>query len=317
MHNIRMRQRRRDRCIYLSKKIILAMKLTIAFMLIATLHAMSTGLAQTVTLHLNNTSLETAFSTIRQQTGYRFIYAEEALQNTKKVRVNLHNVPLKNALDKLIENQPLTYQLHDGTIVLKTISKTVIKKEPVRTIQQASTTVNGLVTDSLGMPLSGVSVGVKDNNRIGTTTDLNGRYVLEVPINAILIFSMVGYDKQEIPVQDRSVVNVKMHYADSDIDEVVVVAFGTQKKSEVVGAMTTINPSELRIPSSNLTTALAGRIAGIIAYQRSGEPGQDNADFFIRGVTSFGTGKVDPLILIDGVEFSTTDLRNLQPDDIA
>src|SRR5690606_13855106 len=97
---------------------------------------------------------------------------------------------------------------------------------------------------------------------------------------------------------------------DGDLEEVVVVAYGTQKKSEVVGAMSTINASELRIPSSNLTTALAGRIAGIIAYQRSGEPGQDNADFFIRGVTSFGTGKVDPLILIDGVEFSTTDLRN-------
>src|SRR5690606_11352465 len=269
------------------------------------------------TLHLNNKSLETAFSIIRQQTGYRFIYPEEALRNTKKVRVDLQNVPLKNALDKLTENQPLTYQLHDGTIVVKAVPKTIIKKERVIVRQQESNTVNGLVTDSLGTPLSGVSVGVKDNNRIGTTTDLNGRYVLEVPADAVLVFSMVGYNRQEIPVKDRSVVNVKMHYADSDIDEVVVVAYGTQKKSEVVGAMTTINPDELRIPSSNLTTALAGRIAGIIAYQRSGEPGQDNADFFIRGVTSFGTGKVDPLILIDGVEFSTTDLRNLQPDDIA
>lgn len=317
MHNIRTRQRRRDRCIYLSKKNILAMKLTIAFMLIATLHAMSTGFAQTVTLHLNNKSLETAFSTIRQQTGYRFIYAEEALRNTKKVSVNLQSVPLKDALDRLVENQPLRYQLHDGTIVLKAFPKTVIRKAPVHTMQQEPITVNGLVTDSLGTPLSGVSVAVKDNSRIGTTTDLNGRYVLEVPKDAVLIFSMVGYNRQEIMLGNRSVLNVKMHYADSDIDEVVVVAYGTQKKSEVVGAMTTINPDELRIPSSNLTTALAGRIAGIIAYQRSGEPGQDNADFFIRGVTSFGTGKVDPLILIDGVEFSTTDLRNLQPDDIA
>src|SRR5690606_14660470 len=148
MHNIRMRQRHRDRCIYLSKKIILAMKLTIAFMLIATLNAMSTGLAQTVTLHLNNTSLETAFSTIRQQTGYRFIYPEEALRNTKKVSVDLQNVPLKNALDKLIENQPLTYQLHDGTIVVKAVPKTIIKKERVIVRQQESNTVNGLVTDS-------------------------------------------------------------------------------------------------------------------------------------------------------------------------
>src|SRR5690606_33579272 len=97
---------------------------------------------------------------------------------------------------------------------------------------------------------------------------------------------------------------------------VVVVAFGTQKKTDMVGAVTTIKPSDLRIPSSNLTTALAGQAAGIIAYQRSGEPGQDNADFFIRGVTSFGTGKVDPLLLIDGVELGVTELARLRPDDI-
>src|SRR5690606_8020507 len=80
--------------------------------------------------------------------------------------------------------------------------------------------------------------------------------------------------------------------------------------------VTTVKPSDLRVPSSNLTTALAGQAAGIIAYQRSGEPGQDNADFFIRGVTSFGTGKVEPLILIDGVELSVTELARLRPDDI-
>src|SRR3546814_12691250 len=99
--------------------------------------------------------------------------------------------------------------------------------------------------------------------------------------------------------------------ASSQLEDVVVVAFGTQKKQDVIGAVTTINPTELKVPSSNLTTALAGRLAGIIAYQRSGEPGMDNADFFIRGVTTFGY-KVDPLILIDGVELSATDLARMQ-----
>ncbi|WP_262713107.1 SusC/RagA family TonB-linked outer membrane protein [Anseongella ginsenosidimutans] len=96
----------------------------------------------------------------------------------------------------------------------------------------------------------------------------------------------------------------------------MVVAFGTQKKKEVVGAVTTITPSELKVPSSNLTTALAGRLAGVVAYQRSGEPGADDADFFIRGVTSFGYKK-DPLILIDGIELSSRDLARMQVDDIA
>src|SRR3546814_867376 len=101
-----------------------------------------------------------------------------------------------------------------------------------------------------------------------------------------------------------------------DIGEVVVVAFGTQKKQEVVGAVTTINPQEMKIPSSNLTNALAGRLAGVVAYQRSGEPGADDADFFIRGVTSFGYKK-DPLILIDGIEVTSRELARMQVDDIA
>ncbi len=110
-------------------------------------------------------------------------------------------------------------------------------------------------------------------------------------------------------------VNVTLEVDTKDLGEVVVVAFGKQKKQDVVGAVTSINPSELKVPSSNLTTALAGRLSGVIAYQRSGEPGMDNADFFIRGVTTFGYKK-DPLILIDGIESTSTDLARLQTDNI-
>ncbi len=176
--------------------------------------------------------------------------------------------------------------------------------------------VRGTVTDSSGTVLSGVSVVVKDRTHISTATDLNGKYILEVPTNAVLVFSMVGFQPQEVAIGNNEVINITLLPSFSQLDDVVVVAFGTQKKQDVIGAVTSINPSELKVPSSNLTTALAGRLAGVIAYQRSGEPGQDNAEFFIRGVTTFGY-KVDPLILIDGVEFSSTDLARLQPDDIA
>lgn len=178
--------------------------------------------------------------------------------------------------------------------------------------------VTGLVTDSAGNPFTGVSVSVKNSAKgtIGTTTDINGRYILLVPENAVLVFSMVGYTEQEISVSGRSTVNVVMIPAENDLGEVVVVAFGTQKKENVVGAVTTINPKDLKVPSSNLTTALAGRVSGMIAFQRSGEPGADNAQFFIRGATTFGYNR-SPLILIDGVEVSTTDLARLQPDDVA
>src|SRR5690606_1314449 len=97
-----------------------------------------------------------------------------------------------------------------------------------------------------------------------------------------------------IPVKGKEIIDVVLSISSSQLDDVVVVAFGEQKKQELVGAVTTINPSELKVPSSNLTTAFAGRLAGVIAYQRSGEPGLDDAEFFIRGVTTFGY-KVDPL----------------------
>jgi TonB-linked SusC/RagA family outer membrane protein len=176
--------------------------------------------------------------------------------------------------------------------------------------------VRGLVSDTTGS-LPGVSVIVKDKANIGTTTDINGRYILEVPDdNAVLVFKMVGFETQEVPVKGRSVINIKLKVAENTLDEAVIVAFGTQKKESVIGSITTINPKELKVPSSNLTTALAGRMAGMIAYQRSGEPGQDNANFYVRGITTFGTNR-NPLILIDGVELSTTDLARLNPDDIA
>lgn len=177
-------------------------------------------------------------------------------------------------------------------------------------------TVTGRVQDAEGLPIIGATVAVK-GSAIGALTDIDGRYQLtNVPPGSILAVSYVGMKPQEITLGSavRQTIDVKM---EADIlDEVVIVAFGTQKKESIVSSIETISPKELKIPSSNLTTALAGRMSGVIAYQRSGEPGADGADFFIRGVTTFGY-KVDPLILIDGIESTKTDLSRLQPDDIA
>ncbi|MBO9593338.1 MAG: TonB-dependent receptor [Niabella sp.] len=176
--------------------------------------------------------------------------------------------------------------------------------------------VRGTVTDSAGV-LFGATVYVKDQTAIGTTTDANGKYILDVPgDNSVLVFEMNGYTAVELPVKGQSVIDVSLKISHSKMDEVVVVAFGTQKKSSVIGSVTTVRPEDLKIPSSNLTQALAGRVAGIIAYQRSGEPGADNAEFFVRGATTFGYKK-DPLILIDGMEYTTTELARLNVDDIA
>jgi TonB-dependent SusC/RagA subfamily outer membrane receptor len=176
--------------------------------------------------------------------------------------------------------------------------------------------VSGTVTDESGGPLPGVSIMIKGTNN-GTTSDGDGKYVLEVADgNATLVFSFVGFSSQTIEVANRSSINVSLVPDIAALGEVVVVSYGTQKKESVIGSITTVEPERLKIPSSNLTTALAGRMSGIIAYQRSGEPGADNASFFIRGVTTFGYKK-DPLILLDNNEITTRELARLQPDDIA
>lgn len=175
-------------------------------------------------------------------------------------------------------------------------------------------TVKGTVSGNEGV-LPGVTITVVGNTR-GVVTDEKGNYTIEVKPTDSLLFSFIGMESQTILAGNRKVINVKLLPKGNALNGLTVVAFGRQKKESVVGAITSVEPGELRVPSSNLTTALAGRIAGVIAFQRSGEPGADNANFFIRGVTSFGYAN-NPLILVDGVEMPTDQLANMQVDDIA
>ncbi|WP_106831829.1 SusC/RagA family TonB-linked outer membrane protein [Parabacteroides pacaensis] len=181
--------------------------------------------------------------------------------------------------------------------------------------EQAKIQITGSVTDKYG-PLPGVNVSIK-GTALGVSTDVDGKFNIAIPDSeSILVFQCIGYAKQEVKVGDRRVILIRMEEEITALEEVTVVAFGKQKKESVIGSITTLKPAELKRPTSNLTTTLAGNMAGIIAYQRSGEPGKDNADFFVRGITTFGTN-TNPLILIDGIELTATDLARLQPDDIA
>lgn len=179
---------------------------------------------------------------------------------------------------------------------------------------QQKRTVSGRVMDSEGNPVAGVTVMVQGTTN-GVITDDNGNYSLtNVSDESSITFSCLGFIEQTKKVTGQTL-NAIIYEDVQTLESGVVVAFGTQKKESVIGAVTAIKPSDLNVPASNLTTALAGRVAGVISYQRSGEPGADDASFFIRGITTFGYNK-DPLILIDNIELTTTDLARLQPDDI-
>jgi TonB-linked SusC/RagA family outer membrane protein len=185
--------------------------------------------------------------------------------------------------------------------------------------QENEITVKGNVRSDSAV-LQGVTIQLKTDAKRATQTDEKGNFTLRVPAKGTLVISSVGFETQEIAVKGQTTINVVMKTSSADLGDVVIIGFGgTKKKASMVSSITTVNVKDLKGPTSNLTNALAGRVPGLISFQRSGEPGlgTDNSNFFIRGLSTFGTGKQDPLILIDGIESSTTDLARLQPDDIA
>jgi TonB-linked SusC/RagA family outer membrane protein len=163
--------------------------------------------------------------------------------------------------------------------------------------------VRGTVTDTSGVGLPGVAVTVKGRSGYGTVTDVNGGYQIRVPEDATLVFSMMGFLKTEIAVQSREFIAVRLKQNIAFLEDVVVVGYGTQRKNNVTGALTSVTSKELlRSPTASLTNSLAGRLPGLVTIQSSGEPGADGSALYIRG---FGTyqGK-SPLILVDGIENS-------------
>ncbi|MBO6238723.1 MAG: SusC/RagA family TonB-linked outer membrane protein, partial [Bacteroidales bacterium] len=207
----------------------------------------------------------------------------------------------------------------EASIVNHSINLVKKATSPPETAASASSgpgrKISGTVLDSNGEPIIGATVMV-DGTSNGVGVDLDGNYTLaKVPDGAVIRFSCLGYVDLVKPYKGEKRFNAILYEDSESLEEAVAVAFGTQRKESVVGAVTSIKPDQLKAPTSNLTTALAGNIAGIISYQRSGEPGADDASFFIRGITTFGAN-TNPLILIDNVELTTTDLARLQPDDI-
>lgn len=180
--------------------------------------------------------------------------------------------------------------------------------------QTSKGVVKGFIDDENGEPVIGATVKEKGTTN-GTITDAEGTFTLNVSSNAELEVSYIGFKSKNIRLKGRTFVAISLIPDDKVLDEVVVVGFGKQKKESLVGAVQAVKPEDLKITSSSLTTSFAGNIPGIIARQTSGEPGYDNAEFYIRGISTFGSNK-SPLIILDGVEISTTMLNNIPPESI-
>lgn len=286
------------------------MKLITVLMLFACMQVSATGFSQKVTIKENNISLQKVFEKIRDQTGYQFFYADRVMRSTTKVNVNITNGTIPEVLAYCFKDQGLSYTISENTIVVKRAATPV-----ERTIAQAPAfaDITGRVTDADGNALPNATVLVKGTST-GTKTDVNGNFTINASPNAILLISYVGYQTVEVKINNRTTINISLQ-PDVQLDEqIVVVGYGTQKKSDVTGAVSKVEMDKaLAIPTTNVAEMIRGQAAGVQVTLGSARPG-GTSDILIRGRNSI-TATNAPLVVLDG--FPIPDINDVNPDDIA
>lgn len=268
---------------------------------------------QTFTVDFKDKSLADVFEYLMSKSDYVFTYnSAEMKQQTHRVTQTFKKAPLKQVLEACLLNTPFTYEVIEKHVIIK---KTALQ-QTVNLVE-----VSGKVADEKGNSVAGATVIVYGTT-LGTATDSDGRYRLRVQPDAVLSVSFIGYKTEIVPLKGNTKMNITLEPEVESLEEVTVVAFGTQKRESVVSAITTVRPMDLKSSNSDLTSSFAGKIAGVIGWQTGGIPGalteeEMNTKFYIRGITSFQTNaNIDPLILLDGVETSKLDLARLAPEDI-
>lgn len=304
-------------------KIYFKMKLLAFLMFLVLSVSAADSYSQSVTfnLKLKNVAVKEVFEFIEKESEFILLYNEKWVDVDRHVDIKVKNGTVEDVLKQTFKGTRNEFRISDRQIVIVRNDQAKVTEElfgprsEISLMQQQPNVVRGKVTDPDNKPLPGATITVVGTTR-GVITDNDGSFSIEANPTDKLVFSFIGFESQIIDVRDQKTINVKMAEKIDELEEIVVVGFGKQRKEDLIGSVVSANVPELRkVSSSNVTTMLAGNIAGMISYQRSGEPGEDNADFFIRGVTTFGYKK-DPLILIDGIEVTKTDLARMQPDDI-
>ncbi|GBU07117.1 SusC/RagA family TonB-linked outer membrane protein [Bacteroidales bacterium] len=286
------------------------MRLTVLFLILGTRVCYSeSSYSQTsyLSLDLKNTTIREVLSEIESSSEYVFFYFDENLDVRKNTSIKVRKQTIDKVLDELFKNTGNKYVINDRQVFIS-------KNEADLQQQRKTRRITGTILDKEGETLIGVSVLVK-GTKTGAVTNFDGMYIVDVPEGAVLQFSYLGFLKQEVAVGRDDMINITMLEDDNALDEVVVVGYGTQKRASVVGSISTIEPGRLQSGTTrSLSNNLVGNIGGIIGAQRSGEPGYDNSDFWIRGISTFaGGGARNPLVLVDGIERS---LNNLDASEI-
>ena len=258
----------------------------------------------TLNLSFKNAKIEQVLDAITKQSGIKIAYNNDEIATNKSVSVNIKTSDIEDALEAVLGNG-YTFKQIDDYIAIARKEGNAEKATPSIT-QQKDLQIKGLITDADGNPIIGATVAVKGTTT-GVITDIDGQYVINAPKGCILEFRYIGYNTEEKEVKNDNPINIRMMESSVGLEDVVVIGYGQQKKESVVASINTISAKELSMPTRSLTNNLAGQISGILAVQRSGQPGKDDSEFWIRGVSSFAGG-TSPLVLVDGVPRSMSDI---------
>lgn len=273
-----------------------------------TLSANTYATEHMLSLNLKNATIREAIESIKSQSEFSFSLDVKDLNLDEKVSVSLANKSIDEVLAVLFNGRNVRYEINDRHIVI-----TRAGKVGPESVMQQTKRITGRVMDANSEPVIGANV-VVDGTAIGTVTDVDGNFTLDIPEGATLKISYIGYIEQSIPVGNKSVVSVILKEDSQALDEVVVVGFGTQKKLNLTGAVTAVTGEEMaKRPVTNTATMLQGQVPGLRVNQGLGTPGDESTSFRVRGQGTFSSAGSDPLVLINGVPGS---ISNLDPSVI-
>ncbi|WP_373786951.1 carboxypeptidase-like regulatory domain-containing protein, partial [Bacteroides heparinolyticus] len=289
------------------------MKIT-AILLVAALAVVNAAntYSQTITLSVeaNNQAIQTVLDHIESQSEFKFFYNTKQVNTNKLVSIRASKKSVFEILDELFKNTNIKYEVLDKNIILTTSQNTVSNTD--RAISQQDKNVSGVVTDQNGDPIIGANVMVKGTTN-GTITDVDGNFTINnVSQSAILVVSYIGYVTKEIPVGRQQPLRIVLQEDQQTLDEVIVVGYGTMKKSDITGAIASVDKDKIaRQPVANVSSALQGLATGVSVTSNSGSPGSAST-IRIRGVGT--VNDAEPLFVVDGMP--VTDINYLSASDI-
>ncbi len=272
-------------------------------------------LNQSVSLNFESIELKKALSQIEKLAEIKFVYSSTTISGNEKITLKAKNTKLSEILHDILTPFQVGYEVVGSRILLKKqINEVFIPNEKSvspNLPEKIDLSITGKVIDETGDAISGVNVSIKGTSR-GVSTNANGQYTVSVPdAKSVLVFSFVSYETQEAVVGNRTTINISLKADIKSLNEVVVVGYGTQKKSDLTGSVSTVDMKQtLSRPAADVSNMLQGRVAGVVA-SGSNQPG-GNGYVRIRGISSFGSN--EPLVIIDGVQTSGT--NSLNPNDI-